>query len=334
MLADTEYAYAVARIRAIEKKLLDKGKMDRMVESKTPEEALKILVEAGYGHNDGEASSVFQYENLLKEEQKKVYKLLKEIAPEPEVFDLFLLRNDYHNIKAILKAGFLAHDYDNILVDSGSIEVNKLKIMIRDRDLTQIPAIMREAIEEATDCFNRTGDPQIIDIILDKAHFMQMEEMAKISGSRFLIDIVNSMIDLTNVKIFLRARNIAKSWDSIQKMLLDGGTIENKLYTDNMQGSLESFIQGLKHKPYGSICEEGIEAFKSTGSFTRFEKLVDNYLISLVKKAKYMPFGVDPLVGYLMAKENEIKNARIIMVGKINNIPSDIIRERLRETYV
>jgi len=35
-----------------------------------------------------------------------------------------------------------------------------------------------------------------------------------------------------------------------------------------------------------------------------------------------------------MAKETEIKNARIIMVGKINNISNDVIRERLRESYV
>ncbi|MDK2799758.1 MAG: V/A-type H+/Na+-transporting ATPase subunit [Clostridiales bacterium] len=47
-----------------------------------------------------------------------------------------------------------------------------------------------------------------------------------------------------------------------------------------------------------------------------------------------MAFGIEPLVAYLMAKENEIKIVRIIMVGKINNISNEIIRERLREAYV
>ena len=104
---NTQYAYAVARIRAIEKKLLDKGKIDRMLNAKTSEEVLKVLADADYGDAAGEISNAHEYEKILREEQKKVYKLLKEIAPQPEVFDIFLGKNDYHNIKVLLKSEFL-----------------------------------------------------------------------------------------------------------------------------------------------------------------------------------------------------------------------------------
>jgi V/A-type H+-transporting ATPase subunit C len=53
-----------------------------------------------------------------------------------------------------------------------------------------------------------------------------------------------------------------------------------------------------------------------------------------VKNAKYIPFGIEPLAGYLIAKDNEIKIARIIMAGKLAGISPELIRERLRETYV
>ena len=43
MSKDSSFAYAIGRIRAIEKRLLDKGKFDRMIESKTPEEAIKVV---------------------------------------------------------------------------------------------------------------------------------------------------------------------------------------------------------------------------------------------------------------------------------------------------
>ncbi|MDU7110698.1 MAG: V-type ATP synthase subunit C, partial [Clostridium perfringens] len=33
-------------------------------------------------------------------------------------------------------------------------------------------------------------------------------------------------------------------------------------------------------------------------------------------------------------KENEIKQIRTIMVGKLNNITKEVIRERLRDGYV
>jgi V/A-type H+-transporting ATPase subunit C len=55
------------------------------------------------------------------------------------------------------------------------------------------------------------------------------------------------------------------------------------------------------------------------------EKLSDNYIMAYVRKALFTAFGLEPLIGYLIAKENEIKNLRIIMVGKINGISNDII---------
>jgi len=53
-----------------------------------------------------------------------------------------------------------------------------------------------------------------------------------------------------------------------------------------------------------------------------------------MKDAKYVSFGPEPVIAYIFAKENEIKLIRIIMVGKINGIDGEVIRERLRENYV
>ena len=62
--------------------------------------------------------------------------------------------------------------------------------------------------------------------------------------------------------------------------------------------------------------------------------MVDNYIMDLMKSAKMIPFGGEPLLAYIYAKETEIKVIRIIMVGKLNNIAGEVIRERLRDIYV
>ena len=333
MPKDTLYAYAVARIRAIEKKLLDKTGIDRMVDAKSPEESLKMIVEAGYGNPSGDSLQAQDYEKLLKEEQKKVCGLIKEIAPEPEIFDLFLHRHDYHNLKVILKSEFLGQDNDEIFIDFGTISVNKLKMMVRDRNFSEMPEIMRAAVEECIDTFNRTGDSQSIDLIMDRASFEHMKEVAKKSCYDFLIELVKIMADIANIKIFLRVKKLGKSWDFLQKVLLPGGSIDSKAFIENLDAPIDNFINMLFYKPYGKLAE-GLESFKASGSMTKFEKLSDNFIISYARKSIYKPLGIEPLVGYVIAKENEIKNIRIIMVGKINNIPNDIIRERLRESYV
>lgn len=331
---DTQYAYSVSRIRAIERKLLDKGKLDRMVEAKSPEEALKVLQEADYGKRDSDSINIYDYENMLRDENKKVYSLLKEIAPEPDVFDLFLISNDYHNIKVILKSELSGQDYDSLLVESGSIPADKIKTMIRDRSMAEMPAIMKNAVEECIQTYNKTLDPQVIDIILDKASFKQMKDTSIKSGSTFIKNLVTLFIDLANIKVFLRVKALNKTWDFLQKVLIPEGSINISIYVQNLDNPLDSFIDALKFTSLGEFLEEGIESFKATGSLTKFEKLCDNLILNYVKKSKFISLGIEPLVGFLMAKEMEIKNARIIMVGKINNISNEVIRERLREAYV
>ena len=61
---------------------------------------------------------------------------------------------------------------------------------------------------------------------------------------------------------------------------------------------------------------------------------MDDFLLSFVKASRWNPLGIEPIIGYLLAKENEIRLIRIIMVGKINNLPAETIRERLRDVYV
>ena len=71
-----------------------------------------------------------------------------------------------------------------------------------------------------------------------------------------------------------------------------------------------------------------------TSSFTKFEKDCDDYLMSYVKDAKYKSLTPEPIVGYILAKETEVKCVRIIMSCKLNDIDADTIKERVREAYV
>ena len=197
-----------------------------------------------------------------------------------------------------------------------------------------MPIIMKEAVEECIDTFNRTRDPQLIDLILDRALFTQMKEDADKLDNHFISELVLIMIDLININMFIRAKKIGKTLDFLNRILLHGGSINKSIFFEHLNSSDEEFISALRYTRYAQICEEGISDYKKTGNFTKLEKLFDNYIISFVKKTKYVALGVQPLVGFLLAKENEIKIIRIIMVGKINNISNDVIRERLRDTYV
>ena len=65
-----------------------------------------------------------------------------------------------------------------------------------------------------------------------------------------------------------------------------------------------------------------------------FERWGDNLVIRRMKPQLYNAFGLGPIAAYILARENEIKSVRIILLAKENGFPEDVIRERVRETYV
>jgi len=338
---DSNFAYAIGRVRAIEKRLLDKGKFDRMIESRTPEEALKVATEAGYTESSSFSGNAVDYEIMLKEEERKLYTLLKEISSGSEVFDIFLLKNDYHNIKVILKSEFLEIEIDDSLLNTGLIPVSELKTIILDRDFNKLSQLlkdssehMKNSIEEVIDTFNRTNDPRHIDLILDKAYFNHILNLSEKYGYSYVKDLIKIIIDTTNIKTFVRIKSLNMTFDLLKRSLISGGDIDISVFLENYEKGSETLLQKTKHTRYYNLISECIGSYMEKESFARLEKLLDDYIINFVKKSKYKTLGIEPLIGYLVGKENEIKNLRIVMVGKINNISNNIIRERLRETYV
>ena len=67
---------------------------------------------------------------------------------------------------------------------------------------------------------------------------------------------------------------------------------------------------------------------------TEFEKLCDDAVGDYLAGAQFVPFGEAPLLGYLAARETEYTNLRILLLGRSTGLPADVIRSRLRASYV
>ena len=120
----------------------------------------------------------------------------------------------------------------------------------------------------------------------------------------------------------------------MHSVIIEGGSIDK----DKLLGMLNDEVQNISTKlafsNYAEFIKSGIEYYAKTNSVSLLEKLVDNYIMDMMKNAKIIPFGAEPLLAYIYAKETEIKIIRIIMVGKLNNISGEVVRERLRDIYV
>ena len=119
----------------------------------------------------------------------------------------------------------------------------------------------------------------------------------------------------------------------LETVIFEGGTISKNKIVESINDNTDTILNKFKKEKLGIYLTKGLEVFSETKRLSELEKISDNYLMELNKESKYVVFGPEPLFTYLVAKEREINAIRMIMVSKINNISSDKIRERLRETY-
>ncbi|MGD9567638.1 MAG: V-type ATP synthase subunit C [Sedimentibacter sp.] len=332
-LTGTDYIFSVARVRSVEKYMLSRERAERMIDAKTAEDAIRVLDECNYGY-ENESIKADEFEKLLSEEHKKSYDFIMSIAPKLSYFKMFLYPYDYHNLKVLMKAEYLGIDATELLVDTGTIDIKTLKNSINERDFLPLTEDMSKALNEIIDVFPKLNDPQIIDIILDKYCYDEMQKSAEETESRFIVDYVRMLIDTINIKTFVRLKKMDKSWDFFNKVFIKGGNINEQTFISNYNDSFDKFAEQISGYGFKEAFLEGTQYLEENGLFAVLEKLLDNKLIQFIKDAKFVSFDIDPLAAYLIAKDNEIKIARIILAGKLAGISPELIRERLRETYV
>lgn len=331
---DSKYAYSVGRIRALETKLLDRDKIDRMIEAEDAEGVLQILSETEYGDMIAEIESAEEFEETLHIGLRRTYSVARSFYPDPALVDLFMFKYDFHNLKVLLKSKLgeiQMEEAKELLVDLGTIADKVRELMKEDISeiVKKLPEDYARAIERTLDEFDVSKDPQIIDACMDAEMFALMCEFA--SQNNFLLELVRMYVDLANIKMLIRAKKLGKSKGLLNFALLENGSLPKGDLLRIYDKSSDGMIDELHRSKYGEIIAEGAEYYKN---LLRFEKLFDDMIMQHVKKAKYVTFGLEPLVGYIIAKENEANLIRTILTGKLNKIPDGRIKEMVREVYV
>lgn len=316
----TDFASIVTKIRVWESRLLTKAFYDRLIEAENLDEALKLIEDTPYGNYlEG-----LNFEKALNASSKNMYEDLYKMTPYKEIVDFMRVKYDYHNIKALIKGKILDKNLSNLLAANGMIDTEILKTAIKDYDLKNLPSLIKEAVKAVLDDYEKTKDPQRIDIILDKYMFRHMKMIVEHIKNEFIEKFVESFIDLTNIKTVLRVKALNKPLKFLKEVLLKGGGLDDSFLEELFLEDISHIPQKLKHTPYESLPYDGIE---------NFEKNMDDYLMKYMKKARFINLGPEPIAVYMYARETEIKNVRIILVGKLNKVSQSLIRERLRESY-
>jgi len=330
-IKDTDYLAISARVRAMENSLLTRDRMEQILDARSDEDAAKILQECGYPTLD--AAHPEEMDRALSDMREATFADLAEGAPDSRYIDIFRLKYDYHNVKTILKAEAMAVDPDHMLMDMGRIPAEELKEAISSGRVEALPECLADAVVEAKDVLNTTRDSQLSDIVLDRWYYRDMEAVAEATGSEFLQGYVKVQIDAVNLRSLVRTLRMGKNTDFLQGILFEGGDIDVESIVRAGSGGGSGMADLYAPTVLHAAAESGVAALQG-GTMTEFEKLCDDAVADYLSGAQLVPFGEAPLLAFLAARETEYTNIRILLMGRSTGLPADVIRARLRNSYV
>lgn len=112
-------------------------------------------------------------------------------------------------------------------------------------------------------------------------------------------------------------------------------TLLSRLRRSLLEGKIDpdSALNRFRYTDYSRAVAAGMEYYKKHGSLSVLEREIDNRLTEIVKMARYKAFGIEPLIGFAVAKDIEVKIIRLILVSKRMHIKTEDIKERLRLPY-
>lgn len=321
----SRFAYAFGRIRSVENRLLAKSDFIHLAEAKGAEEAYRLLGETDYGSLVRKYPNPWAYENVLADEQDRVVEFLKAILPEEGLLPLLSLPFDFLNLKMLTKARELTNLPEDSWAYGGNYSREDIAKIVDGRDGGELSRLVQPALA----AWEKTRDPVLLDTMLDGIMYEHLISAAALAGYPFLVRYYRAALDLANIRTLFRVKKSGQTRDFLSKVLLAGGELSPSLFVEALAEEPAVWAKQFAHTPYGAVVKEilGLASRKSP------EKIVDDYLMNLLKRTKSATLSPEVAIGYYFAKQAEIKNLRLVMVGKLNNLPAEFIIERLRDTY-
>jgi vacuolar-type H+-ATPase subunit C/Vma6 len=143
---------------------------------------------------------------------------------------------------------------------------------------------------------------------------------------------IKILLDVIHLKLLLRCKQLNVSEESCKKLFISEG-LEIAHWKFNELTELEnvaSIISSLEGTSLFSFLKEHIEVYNKQRSVQVFEVALHNYLLEKVKQLSIKYYSsIGPTIRFLVSKEFEIMNLKIIVKGISEDFSKDMLKQLL-----
>jgi len=246
-----------------------------------------------------------------------------------EKFDIYLIKNE-------LKKIILGNTVKTEINGTALPKTKELLAKLKDSSKENIPEILKfygfekELFEEIS---KDTPDLLKVDVLFDKYIIIKLRHVnVPYKCEEAKNNFVKRLLDVINIKNILRAKQLSYDIPSCKMLYLGEGT-EIAPWKFNNLADLETppqIISALEGSSYFNVLKDSIELYNKEDSVQVLENVLDGYFIKLIKDISlknYLTLG--PTLRFLVSKEFEIKNLKMIVKGIGENLSADFIKSSL-----
>lgn len=319
------YGFAVGKVRVLQTRVFGAGTYERLLDAPTFSEQTRVLSDTIYGRYLEDATSADDVETGLETALDDFYRFLDDASLPEAVVRFFRVRYDYANLRAVLKARALGVSTEGMIVGLGTVAPD-----VVTGPVSGLPAFLgdiAEDLEAGPD--EEPATVEAIDEAVEAALFADLVRSAKAAKSGALKELATLTVDVANARSAVRAHRRGVPAAELTKMLHPGGSIRVSdieawypLPSDEFTGALAA-----------SRALKGVSAAE-LASDIGLDVMLDNLVARFVRRVRSVPFGPEPVIAYVMAREAEVVAVRTLLIGKLAGLDRDALRRRLRDLSV
>jgi V/A-type H+-transporting ATPase subunit C len=269
----------------------------------------------------------------------KLFIKLRKIADQntQRLMDLYLKRYDFWNLKTLLRGkstNAKEEELLDLMILAGSLKQDVIKRLFAKNTIKEVLSgsglVSVEDYKGAIDKYESEKDLSEIENLIDYHYYTDTLKSAVSipKNGRFFKEFFEYEIDIYNLRLILKKISFKLNKKDVEKYILScGKKLSRKTLFSMLDAeSMEVFIREVSKTSYGEIFQVNKE--ETGNSLLRFEVLMEEFLLKKrILLFHQHPMSVDAVLGFMFAKEIEVKNLLTIIKSKKLEFTEDYVKK-------
>jgi len=326
---DWRYTFQTAVVRAIETQMLTRATLLDMANAENFEQAVDLLTATEYALPHG-SKNFAEVENILQLRRSEVRKLFADLIIDKPIVELFRTRDDFANLRLAVRRTLTDKPLGTDYSPDGNVPPEQFEQVFEEENYDLFPGYMQQAVEQAVLAYYQDKDIRRIDYAIDRVQAEYNLNQARRLRSIFLLGLFKIQIDLTNIRSMLRLKfTNFQDLAAPPSVFLRGGFLSLERLEKGLDLGYEALAPLFFVTPYHQVIEASAAYMASDKSFLRAEQKCDEFITGFLRSTIQVTTGPQPIIAYLLLKENEIRSVRLILTAKKNNLDNRLIIDRI-----